>query len=314
MKPSLVGVFAFGCLLASRNATAHDCRGETDVSSTNASYIICIDVGATHSLDIEKYPQSVVIAPNSVGAVWIRFPPGDDVPPPTITGTIGIFTPPMMGGAAAAPAHPHKVFQIAPRMPGPVTIDIKVVNSGGNVVNEIPIELIVDKTYSGAFRLGFAGIFGSDAQDKTFDSKKFPGSNQSEVVQSSQTPIELLLGYSLFFDGFRGGRSYVVSASGGRYLLQHLGLFIGVGIVSVSGAGADWLKSLHLGLEWEFSPNFAIEVTAVARRVTTLQNGVEVGSPVPDSGVPTATKYAFGGAVVLSVSPDFFRFATQLSK
>ncbi len=47
------------------------------------------------------------------------------------------------------------------------------------------------------------------------------------------------------------------------------------------------------------------------RRVTRLQHGYEVGSPVNSGDPPTREQLALGFGLVLNLTPEFFRFATR---
>ena len=79
--------------------------------------------------------------------------------------------------------------------------------TAGNTLSERNLDVIVLQRYAGAFRAGVAAIFG--APDQKFEARTSPGSTQAEVVRTGYTPVELVLGYSIYFTGLCGpGRSY----------------------------------------------------------------------------------------------------------
>lgn len=310
--------------------TEPQCKAAKEQEETGKKYdyLVCLDATQGNTPQLIVYPDGLVIRPNQLGLLLVRRLPDQEVVA-TIDGSIGMYVPeirrfqPASALAAMDATGPpprrdlYTAIPIAPRLPGSSKIQVKLIgaNDAAKVIGASqPIELIVDKTYSGAFRVGVAGILA--ARDRTFESKRLPGSNQAEVVVSAQTPVELVLAYSMFLDGFgKNGRSYHYPREGsGPYLLRHLGLLIGFGVLSLSGDKTDWLKSLHAGLEWEFHQNLSIAATFTLRRVTELADGVLVGSAVPDGGLPTHTTYRPGAALVLTFSPDLFRLASQLTK
>ena len=195
----------------------------------------------------------------------------------------------------------------APRVPkAEVTVDVTV-GAGEEIYAKTAVQLIVEETFSGALRMGIAGIFGN-AVDRTYRPYMHAGSGQYEIVSNESGPfdLEFVIGFAPFLE--RGGRGYT---SGSRF---HFAPFVGVGVLSMGGEGhAQWLKSIHLGLEWEPTPTFSIAFTGVLRRVTRLREGAILGGPTgsSDSDVPTATRHELGMAVVLNLSPDFFQFGSS---
>jgi hypothetical protein len=136
-------------------------------------------------------------------------------------------------------------------------------------VSQRKIDIIVLQRFSGAFRAGIAGIYG--APDQKFEPRTAPGSSQAEIVRTTRTPVEFVLGYSIYFEGLgdRPGRSYFTH-DGNTVQDGHGGFYLGFGAVSVSGTNSvDFLKSLYAGLEYEFSPYFAVALTGVVRRSRT---------------------------------------------
>lgn len=172
------------------------------------------------------------------------------------------------------------------------------------------MELFVEKTYSGALRLGIGALFGPTV-DHEYRSVRVDGSAQNEIVASTggRAEFELVAGYAPFlFDG-RKGRSYHATTL--RQRARRFAPYIGLGVLNVaSPTGVDFFKSVHLGLEFELQRNLSIAVTAIARRVTELRPGYHVGSPV-GADVPTRERLAFGVGIVINLTPEFLRFATR---
>jgi hypothetical protein len=194
-----------------------------------------------------------------------------------------------------------------PRRPGQADIEIKHKNKDGTEIATHTIELTVETTYLGAIRLGVGPVF-KGAVDRSYSSVARPGSQQREIAATSSgnVDLELVLGFAPYLFDFIGGE--------GRGTVTHckfcLAPYVGIGVLNQSTTSLEVLKSLHFGLEWEFSPSFSLAGTFVLRRVTRLAPGYQIGSPVDDE-VPTVAEYGFGGGLVFNFSPEFFKFATQ---
>lgn len=294
------------------------------------SDIVCATIDDDGDISIKSHVPHV-IGPNRRVVVVVRRRRGTRVRV-SMGGTPGLFAPGLhQGSPKASPARrveenglivdPDQTWvestqSFAPRQPGAADISVKVLDANGNTHSESKFELIVDKSYVGALRVGFGVVF-SNALDASYRAAKRPGSEQYEVVaqHGGNTDFELIVGFAPFaFDFIRGGK-------GRRYIGQPLrkralGLapFVGTGMLAVDKQGAEFLKSLHLGLEWEPVPHFSFAVTAVGRRVDRLQGGLRVGSAVSEGEVPTRTGVLWGVGFVVNVTPEFFRFANQSSE
>jgi hypothetical protein len=213
------------------------------------------------------------------------------------------------GGAATCTA--VTVAPFAPRKPGDadVTIELRDRADRSKVIATKTIELIVDATYAGAIRLGFATVLGN-AVDRTYEANVAPGSLTSEIKarEASDVDIELVVGVSGYALDLimHGGRRYS-DRGAASYLVPSP--YLGVGIVTPRGDGLRAIPSLHLGAEWELSKSFAVSVTAVARRVTRLSDGYHVGSPISAMTSFHEDRNEWGWAVVVSVSPEFFQIS-----
>jgi len=280
------------------------------------------------ALKIQKFEHQFV-EPNSFGVVLVRHSDQVDVqfdslPAPAITrpsidtgigqsGT-GNVSPnnEIANKVAPATAYQCTMHPIAPRPSGPLQIKVKLVSvaNRATTLGERTLDVIVIQRYAGAFRVGIAGVF--RAPDQKFEARTFPGSSQSEIVRTARTPIELVLGYSLYLEGFDKGRRYIFKEATPWYK-ANLGLYFGFGAASIASGSFDFLKSLHVGVEYELSPNLSLALTGVLRRVDQLADGAHVGGPAPAT-IPVTSGYVPGVAIVLNISPSFFRFPLQLVK
>jgi hypothetical protein len=276
--------------------------------------------------DLTGTLSAVVVSPNKVGVLIVRHWDSDRVvfdgsgapvalstPATANSGTaqaddgkakVATTPPPSLPTASVCEYKP-----VAPHAPGPFTVTVKITDGADatKVLSARTIDLITEQRYSGAFRVGVAGILFAD--DQNFTAETFPNSPQAEIVRSSKVPAELVIGYSQFFDGLGDGRSYI-----DRQWYQRFGIYVGVGVLGFSTSSIDFLKSMHVGFEFEISQSMSIALTAVGRRVNELADNIHVGAPVPSGGIPTQTGYVPGMAVILNITPSFFRFATSLAK
>lgn len=111
--------------------------------------------------------------------------------------------------------------------------------------------------------------------------------------------LEIVAGFAAFLD--KGGRGY------SSHDYSRFAPYLGIGLLSQGADGeVDFLKSVHLGVEWELTPTFSLASTVVLRRVTRLAPGVALGGPV-QGDVPTVTRQSVGLGFVLNVSPEFLR-------
>lgn len=291
---------------------------------------------STASLEVIRNPSAPcdeadipppIVEPNSLGFVVVRH--AEQLVVAFDSGSAGLTLPGIFQGlgqsgtnteptkAAPKPTGPQYVcstHQIPPHAPGPFQVKLKIIDpskSASGTLSERSLDVIVLQRYAGAFRAGIAGIFG--APDQKFEARTSPGSAQAEVARTAYTPVELVLGYSVYFTGLFGpGRSYFTK-QGVATQDSSWGAYLGFGVLSVTSNNVDYLKSLHLGIEYEFSPYFALAATGVLRRVDELAAGAQVGGPAGNT-IPTQSSYVPGVAVVLNISPSFFRFPSQLVK
>ncbi len=208
-------------------------------------------------------------------------------------------------------------LSFAPRLPSSaVPLTIEVSKKGEDKPRTTRFEFVVERTYSGAIRLGIGVLVGS-AVDVDYSGERLGNAMQPEIIAKSDSrfEFEFVAGYAPFiFDMIRGkkGRRYHNTSLRERSL--GFAPYIGLGVINVArAADVEFFRSVHLGLEWEPMPNFSIAITAVGRRVTRLQDGLHVGSPIAGSDVPTRERIAWGAAIVLNLTPEFFRFAARES-
>lgn len=191
----------------------------------------------------------------------------------------------------------------APRRPGFAPLVVRMTDANRQqVVDPLILEFWVEETYAGAFRVGVAGTFFGGVEQK-YSKVTRPNSQQEEIAASGQNlmDIDLVLGYAPYLD--HGGRG----ATGCEHAPFCFEPYFGLGLVNVDGGGGlDWLKSVHLGVEWELTNEFAVALTGNVRRVSRLAEGYAPGFPV-DGEIPTEDRYVFGVGLVVNLSPSFLR-------
>jgi hypothetical protein len=175
-------------------------------------------------------------------------------------------------------------------------------------------EYLVDQEYSGALRFGLSGILVGG--DNAYVIRKAPGATIGTIVDNGTSPFdaEVVVGYAPFvFDWIWGkdrARRYSTWPHGSNIAVAP---YLGLGLISGSNSGVTWLRSLYLGIEYEFSPNFSVAGTWVLRRVNRLADGLTLGDPVTDGTVLTKTAYSLSGVgLVINFTPDFAKFATGI--
>ena len=179
-----------------------------------------------------------------------------------------------------------------------------------NAKGKLSVELEVDELSWGAVRFGFATVFG-EAATARYEIRSAAGAEQAEIALADDPAmnIEAVLGFAPYiFDLWAyGGRSETGGPS------AYLAPYIGFGVLGQGAAGVEAFGSLHVGLELGITSSFSIAGTAVWRKITELQDGYRVGSPVDAGTTFTTDGTGFGFGLILNVSPDFLKFATPSS-
>jgi len=283
--------------------------------------IICVDAAQDGPPQITAHnaPHNLV-KPNKGFLVMVRVRQGHKLNI-QLAGVIGTTVPMVntkairpeegdhLGGdSGKAPRIPTEVIYktFAPRQAGQeAPILVQVQGPDDPEPRQNMLELYVEATYVGAFRMGIAGVF-LGGQDAHYSASTIPNSQQSEIVAQpgSLLDVDIVLGYAVFFDS--GGRS----PNGCESRPWCFAPYVGVGLLSPNEQGVDWFKSFHLGAEWEPVPNFSIALTGALRRVERLQRGAIVGGPVmAGQGVPTRQAWHVGVGIVINLSPDFAKIS-----
>lgn len=191
----------------------------------------------------------------------------------------------------------------APRRPGFAPLVVRLYDQNRTpVADPLVLEFWVDETYSGAFRVGVAGVFFGGVEQQ-YSKVLRANSQQEEIAATGENvmDVDLTIGYSPYLDP--GGRA-ATGCESAPFCFQP---YFGLGILSPTGDGdLDWLKSVHLGVEWELTAEFAIGVTANVRRVSRLTEGLRPGYPV-EGDIPTEDRYVFGIGIIVNLSPSFLR-------
>lgn len=300
----------------------------------NLQYAVCLDAANDEGVFRAVYDKQTVVAPNNTGAIIVQHLSGYAIQTTTSGSSVALTTPttegvlaaivPAFAGALAAsdPASgefTYSIILIPPHAPGAFHIDLKLVDGtdATKVKGTYGVDFIVDQPYSGGLRIGFGYL--TNLKDENFSSHKLPGSDQSQILSTNASPIELVLGYTLYLDAFGNGRTYGLKyGTGWEYLgnviTRHLGVYVGVGVLGVQSTNVDFLKSIHVGLEVELSRNISFAITYYTRRSSKLPENLNlhVGGPAPDGGdIPGDSELTHGLGLVVNVTSDFFKFAVN---
>lgn len=191
----------------------------------------------------------------------------------------------------------------APRRPGFAPLVVRLFDDARQPVRDpLILEFWIEETFAGAFRVGIAGTFFGGVEQQ-YSAVTRPNSQQQEIAATGENvmDIDLMLGYSPYLDS--GGRP----ASGCENAPFCFNPYFGIGLLNADdGGNLEFLKSVHLGVEWELTNEFAVGVTANVRRVQRLADGLAPGYPI-DGDIPREDRYVFGVGVVINLSPSFLR-------
>jgi hypothetical protein len=102
------------------------------------------------------------------------------------------------------------------------------------------------------------------------------------------------------------------SAFSWHRLAPYVGLGLATAVPNGTSTRVEWLKSFYFGGEYEPFQDFSLAFTVALRRVDHLANGLAVGDAVADSTQLTDNRIGVAFGLVLSFSPDFFRFASSV--
>ena len=296
----------------------------------NDTWDLWVDQANDQSIPRISLNRNNYINPNSFGRVWIRH--WKSVTPTvlitgagtTLTAVATEVNAAVTDASTLGPAlvsslsdgERISVVLVPPHSAGTMHLTVKFADAidATKPKGDVSTELIVDKAYFGTFRFGVSHVFFSP--EANYTTVKRTDLSPSEIVKRGGNLNEIVLGYSLYLDGFKiNGRRYFLTDEGAAaFFARHLGIYAGFGAVSYSPGSFDFLKSLHLGLEWEFSRNISLAATFVLRRSDHLADGYAVGGPAPASGVPTETRYVPGLGVVLNFSVDFLKTVSGVAK
>lgn len=288
-----------------RDQATHDCLEAINDRRGKGVNVLCfVHQGAWSRLPVGE----VVMRPNSPLLVLAYARSGEKVKI-DLTGDVG-FTDPTFRNETGRVTGARDGEEFEPLVVSsrewpalkPVAHTLTVTAKVGDSEDIERVDIAVDTPYAGAIRIGVAGIFGS-ARDRSYAVQTLPGSGQAEIVttEGGSMDAELVLGIAAYLEG--GGRTYF---TGDRH---HWSPYFGIGLVDKQNSSFEFLRSLHVGLEYEVSKQFSIAGTVVGRRVDRLVDGLEVGDPVTGMSVSTRKGYSFGVGVVINVSPDFLKIA-----
>lgn len=280
--------------------------------------VICAVVDGERFASHRVIPNSGgVVRPNRPLVVWIKHPEDLRVDIRT-EGQMGVYysqirKPPGMHPGARGGADPSPPVRVVTRrtLPPPappnfsLTLELHRPDEEA-VLDRLRVELFVERTFSGAIRMGLAGV-GLGAVNANYSVGTPQGGKQGQIVAHDLDPFEyeLVVGYAPFFD--KGGRP----RSGCAYKPWCFAPYLGLGLLSPGQVGPQFLTSLHLGLEWEPVDAFSVAFTAVGRRVRRLAADRRVGGPADVGDSLTTDALALGAGIVFNVSPSFLALSTS---
>lgn len=279
------------------------------LDATGRAHGACVRAASTKDCDPASTTVPPTLRPNTPIYVCVEAPPAVDYSV-KVTGDRGSYVPTFANayegvgitesGAGAVPTVRHCYGPFASRKPGDVDVQVSM---DKGVTFATVAELEVSPAYSGAVRIG-VGL--STVADHQYEVQTVGGAGQSEIgLRAGGTgQAEFVVGATAFFD--KGGRVYEAD----RTFTEHLGLYMGLGILDTGAEGEislSVLSSVYLGAEYELSPTAAIAIGPALRRVERLADGYQVGGPIDGTTVPTTQKYRLGAAVVLTLTPDVLR-------
>ena len=258
-----------------------------------------------------------VMRPNRPLVVWVKHPADLRVDIQT-EGQMGVYyaqirKPPGVGpaarggGAAGPPPRVVTKRTLPPPAPPNFSLILGLHRPGEEaVLDQLRVELFVERTFSGAIRVGLAGV-GLGAVNANYSVGTPEGGKQPQIIANDLDPFEyeLVVGYAPFFD--EGGRP----RSGCSYKPWCFAPYLGLGLLSPGDVGPQFLTSLHLGIEWEPVDAFSVAFTAVGRRVRRLSANRRVGGPAVPGEELTTDSLALGAGIVFNVSPSFLALSTS---
>lgn len=298
--------------------------------SNDSNYVICIDQANAAGLARILRNKRHYVATHSFGRLAIRHWK-TVVPVVSFSGSAVGLPAPGLAGAAAAGSSTSTLIDgqglaggttgdrltstvfIPPHAPGTLHMDVKFVDATDNtkVRTITSVDLIVDQGYAGALRLGLGHVWGT--QERSYSALQRTKDSPKEIVEQSTEPTEVVVGYSLYFDGFSvQGRTYnLLSHCWYCWFWRHAGIFAGFGALSYANGNVDFLRSIHVGPELEISRNISVAATVVYRRNSVLSGGLQPGGPAPEGEIPTSSRYDWGLGLVITFAPEFAKFATS---
>jgi hypothetical protein len=253
-------------------------------------WLTVVVLNAPGNVSLTKNAEGVSIGPEDLVNAWKRFNPSGGAPPKR---------------ADPEGAVPEQMFHFAPRAMGKVWHADFQAGTGGTL-RSTTLEVEVRRVYIGAVRLGVGAT--AVPMDHEYEVLAWPGTGAKAVVDVySDLPMsfepEIALGYSAFFRP----RSYALGDPESLRVVDHVGLYAGLGVVGADGVKVKALTSAYLGLEYEVKPDFGITLAAVLQRGEALNYPYAVGDRVPDGTALTRTVFRPGVALIINLSPAFFR-------
>lgn len=308
-----------------------DCpQGQDDESNSNYQYIE-FRLSPSGSISLAELPErGAFVQPNKSVVVRVAHDRRYAVSV-SLTGTAGEFEGDLRagrsdrggksGGGAAAPGDRQTcettLFSFAPRVPGSIVLRVgaRPVEAELPEVPDATLELLVEKRYTGAFRLGFAASFGLEGQGESdvqsVDYSYYRSPEGTIGAYRSNLNLELLLSFVAYPEVFsgEGGRSYTHPGVG------RLAPFLALGVLRSDlnkDLSLDLLSSVYGGIDIELHPELSISAGLGLRKLKRLDGGFEIGDMIENGAtIPTRPVWRPAAIIMLSVSAEALRLGAS---
>jgi len=207
----------------------------------------------------------------------------------------------------------HTERQIGTFKPDEGSIEVALKKMGeSSILAKEKIQLYIERFYKGAYRVGI-GLIGQPAVDRAYSAQKVAGSQQREIVASSEDNLfdmELVVGHSWFIPS---KRTYPFEGLADHF--KNFGIFLGFGVVgwqtsdfNLNDIKLKVLKSFYLGLDYEIAEDLAIVPALGVRYVSRLASYQKLGEPIGDNEEPDLQEVPrLGFSVLICFSPEIFK-------
>ena len=222
-------------------------------------------------------------------------------------------------GGSAAGEGLEEEFLLAPRKPGAMTVTVTL--STSKVVENAPVwgdaysrdfEFVVLRKRVGALRTGLGVAWTPSAREYAMVAMPDGSGDRVTVARGKGKVVdpELVIGFAPFLGA---GRVYTADRQAlgrrrvGGGVESWLAPYLGLGLVSGSSTGVDFLQTWYLGADLEIGRGFSIDLAMTARSADRLLAPYTVGAVAPEGSDPLGKRLRPGLGLIVCVTPWFFR-------